>query len=56
MVLMHIVGMLISCTSKEQVDTAEPAVVVEPTYCETLGLPEQTFSETTSKWVWIDLR
>ena len=48
MLLVHILGTLVSCTSKEQVDTAEPAVVVEPTYCEALGLPEQPFSETAS--------
>ena len=48
MLLVHILGTLISCTSKEQVDTSEPAVVVEPTYCEALGLPEQDFSETAS--------
>ena len=48
MLLVHILGTLISCTSKEQMDTSEPVVVVEPTYCETLGLPEQTFSETAS--------
>ena len=48
MFLLSIVGMLLSCTSKEVEDTSEPDVVVQPTYCELLGLPEQPFSDTPS--------
>lgn len=38
---------LFSCTTEKQEDTAEP-VVVEPTYCEMLGFPEQTFIEAAA--------
>ena len=39
---------LFSCSTEKIEDSAEPAVVVEPTYCELLGLPENAFNGESS--------
>ena len=46
--LSFIVGLLACGTTEKSTDTAGGQLEIEPTYCETLGLPEQTFVEEAS--------